>query len=57
VSFPSQSTPLGIREANAMLTQTLFEESVLLLEILDDLELLTVDPPRQHQKKELKEKW
>jgi hypothetical protein len=44
LSSPSQSTPLGIGESNAMLSQTLFEDSILLLEILDDLELLTVDP-------------
>jgi hypothetical protein len=41
VSLPSQSASLGIGESNAMFTQTVFEESVLLLEVFDDLELLT----------------
>ena len=44
-----ESTTLDVRESNAATTQSLLEHAVLFLEILDHVQLLPVNPTREHQ--------
>jgi len=48
LGFSGESAPLGISEAKASPTQTLLEHAVLFLEILDHVQLVTVDPTGDH---------
>jgi hypothetical protein len=51
--FPGESTAFGIGETKAPPTQALLQHAVLLLEILDRIQLVTVDPTCEHQKEHL----
>jgi hypothetical protein len=44
-----EPTTFDVRETKAAATQTLLEHAVLFLEILDHVQLVAVDPTREHQ--------
>jgi hypothetical protein len=39
-----KSTPFGITESDASAAQTLFQQSILFLQMLDRIDLPTIDP-------------
>jgi hypothetical protein len=47
-------SPFGVGETKAPPTQALLEHAVLLLEILDHVQLMAVDPTGEHQEEQLK---
>jgi hypothetical protein len=48
-----ESPPLGIRKPSALRAQTLFEKSIFLKDILDQLQLLPIDWACEHHQKQL----
>jgi hypothetical protein len=50
---PRQPTSLRIGEVNRPVNQALLENTVLLLQVLDDLQLMTVNPTREHHEQQL----
>ena len=49
--FSGESTAFGIGEAKAPPTHALLKHAVLFLEILDQVQLMAVDPACEHQEK------
>jgi hypothetical protein len=48
-----EATPLLIGEAKALIAELLAQRAVLALEVLDDLELIPVDPTGEHRQDEV----
>jgi hypothetical protein len=48
MSLARESPPLGIGKPNAPRAQTLFEKSIFLKDVLDQLQLLPIDPAGEH---------
>jgi hypothetical protein len=47
--FSSQPAAFGVCKTKALPTQASLEYAVLLLQILDDIQLMSVDPAGEHQ--------
>jgi hypothetical protein len=52
--FSGESTAFGIGEAKAPPTQALLEHAVFFLEVLDHVQLMSVDPSGEHREEHLK---
>jgi hypothetical protein len=52
--FSGESAAFGIGETKAPTTRGLLEHSVLLLEIVDHVQLMAVDPTGEHQEEQMK---
>lgn len=48
MSFACESTPFGIRESNAPLSEAFLQKPILFLQVLDHVELPTIDPAGEH---------
>jgi hypothetical protein len=53
VRFSGESSTFGIGEPNAASAEAFLEQSVLFLEIVDDVQLMTVDPPSEHHQQQV----
>jgi hypothetical protein len=53
LSLARESSPLGVGKPNAPRTQALFEKSILLKDVLDQIQLLPIDPAGEHHQKQL----
>ena len=54
VRFSGESSTFGVSEANAASAQALLEQAVLFLEVVDQIQLMTVDPSREHHQQQVK---
>jgi hypothetical protein len=48
VRFSGESSSFGVGEASAVPAQALLEHAVLFPQVIDNIQLTTIDPPSEH---------
>lgn len=54
VRFSREPSTFGVGKVDAACTQALLEHAILFLEVVNHIQLMTVDPPREHHQQQVK---